>query len=92
MLEYLNEIEAQLLIWLPTVGSVILSVVVPFISKWISNKFFNKQAKEISELKQDVKEMKTQLTAVTTENISLKKKLNETLTKVDHVYREDAEA
>lgn len=93
MLEYLNEIEAQLLIWLPTIGSVILSVVVPFITKLISNKIFNKQDKELKAIRAEMVELKEYAKAVAQENVALKKTINKTLTEVvDHVHREDAEA
>ena len=98
MLEYLNEIEAQLLLWLPTITSVlsVIGAVGGLIFKFKkSDKAHegNTKAleKKIEQLETKVDNMDTKLTAVVTENIALKKKLNNTLTKIEHVYHEAEE-
>lgn len=99
MLEYLNEIEAQLILWLPTITSVlsILGASIGLIAKFKKSSKDNtvntkKLEKKIDELEIKVDTLNVNLKAVTTENIALKRRINKTLTKIDHVYRtEDAE-
>lgn len=91
MLEYLNEIEAQLLIWLPTIMSFLLSTVIPFVMKALNAKHTKNIDNQMTELRKEVAELKTNLGAVLNENAALKKTLNKTLTKMDHVYRTEEE-
>lgn len=91
MLEYLNEIEAQILIWLPTIMSFLLSTVIPFVMKALNNKHTKNIDNQMTELRKEVAELKTNLGAVLNENVALKRTLNKTLTKLDHIYRPEEE-
>lgn len=92
MLEYLNEIEAQIILWLPTVMSFILSTVIPFVVKVLNTKHTNKMSQQIDALNRKVDDLHANNVALASENAALKKTINKTLTKlVDNVYREDEE-
>lgn len=92
MLEYLNEIEAQILLWLPTVMSFLLSTVIPFVVKVLNTKHTKTIEQKINALNQKVDDLHANNVALASENAALKKTINKTLTKlVDNVYREDEE-
>lgn len=98
MLEYLNEIEAQLLLWLPTITSIV-SIIAAAVGMFVKirqsvklNRLNNDSTnKKIEELETKIDNFDSKMTAVIQENIHLKQKLNKTLTKLDHVYREENE-
>lgn len=73
----------ELIVWLaPYVVTAITFIGV--IIKVVSS--FRALKKDVVDLK-EMHEIKTQMTALLKENIELKKTLNETMTKIDHIER-----
>lgn len=68
--------------WLPSIIALgtFIGVVVKIIKEFASLK------KEVTDMK-DIKDIKLQLRTLSEENCTLKKQLNELLTKIDHVKR-----
>lgn len=98
MLEYLTEIEAQLLLWLPTITSIVsiisaaIGMVVNIKRSSKLNETHSQSVKHrIKELEDKIDKLDSKLTPVIQENVVLKRKLNKTLTKLDHVYRDENE-
>lgn len=91
MLEYLNEIEAQFIMWLPTITAVLSFVAgaVGLVFKFKKNDKVHNA--DIKRLETKIDNLNDNLKAVTQENVFLKRKINQTLSKLDHIHREEGE-
>lgn len=81
-LDYMAE---NFILWLPTIIVFVECVLLPIIWKIAELKTH----KKIADIHKKLDELAEQNKALNVENVLLKKKLNQTLTKMDHIHRED---